>query len=176
MVLNGRRRCRCGFICSASAHLWPHRLPLLSMQQLQRRKLRVGDSRTCPSRPDGRTRMRSGHPARGRVGQRGGSIALAWAILWSYKRVKGRSHTVEKRKSIHPHKPHSTSQPSKFSHTPRLSTDSAHKQHSHLQRPPQRLGNTVLAWAVVGSSCGGARDQHEPSLLGLLLLVNKRPL
>ena len=30
----------------------------------------------------------------------------------SYKRVKGRSHTVEKRKAIHPQKPHATSQPS----------------------------------------------------------------
>ena len=29
----------------------------------------------------------------------------------SYKRVKGRSHTVEKRKTIHPQKPHVTSQP-----------------------------------------------------------------
>ena len=34
----------------------------------------------------------------------------------SYQRVKGRSHTVGKRKSIHPHKPHATdhvSQPSR---------------------------------------------------------------
>ena len=38
-----------------------------------------------------------------------------------YKRVKGRSHTVEKRISMHPHKPHATSQPSRFSHTRRLS-------------------------------------------------------
>ena len=36
----------------------------------------------------------------------------------SYKRVKGRSHTVEKRKASHPQKPHATSQPSRFSHTP----------------------------------------------------------
>ena len=36
----------------------------------------------------------------------------------SYKRVKGRSHTVEKRKAIHPQKPHATSQPSRVSHTP----------------------------------------------------------
>ena len=35
----------------------------------------------------------------------------------SYKRVKGRSHPVEKRISMHPHKPHATSQPSRFSHT-----------------------------------------------------------
>ena len=49
----------------------------------------------------------------------------------SYKRVKGRSHTVEKRISMLPHKPHATSQPSRFSHTPRISTDSAHSQHSH---------------------------------------------
>ena len=44
----------------------------------------------------------------------------------SYKRVKGRSHTAEKRISMHPYKPHATSQPSRLSHTPRLSTDSAH--------------------------------------------------
>ena len=31
--------------------------------------------------------------------------------------MKGRSHTVEKRKSSHPHKLHATSQPSRFSHT-----------------------------------------------------------
>ena len=31
----------------------------------------------------------------------------------SYKRVKGRSHTVEKRKAIHPQNPHATSQPSR---------------------------------------------------------------
>ena len=41
----------------------------------------------------------------------------------SYKRVKGRSHTVEKRKASQPQKPHATSQPSRFSHTPTLSTD-----------------------------------------------------
>ena len=34
-----------------------------------------------------------------------------------YKRVKGRSQTVEKRISMHLHKPHATSQPSRFSHT-----------------------------------------------------------
>ena len=34
--------------------------------------------------------------------------------------MKGRSHTVEKRKASHPQKPHATSQPSRFSHTPRL--------------------------------------------------------
>ena len=32
----------------------------------------------------------------------------------SYKRVKGRSHTAEKRISMHPHKPHATSQPSRL--------------------------------------------------------------
>ena len=33
---------------------------------------------------------------------------------------------MEKRISMLPHKPHATSQPSRFSRTPRLSTDSAH--------------------------------------------------
>ena len=47
-------------------------------------------------------------------------------LPFSYKRVKGRSHTVEKRISMHPHKPHATSQPSRFSDTHRLSTDSPH--------------------------------------------------
>ena len=36
--------------------------------------------------------------------------------------MKARSHTAEKRISMHPHKPHATSQPSRFSHTPRLRT------------------------------------------------------
>ena len=34
-----------------------------------------------------------------------------------YKRVKGRSHTVEKRLNMHPHKPQATSQLSRLSHT-----------------------------------------------------------
>ena len=34
--------------------------------------------------------------------------------LGSYKRVKRRSHTVEKRLNMHPHKPHATSQPSRL--------------------------------------------------------------
>ena len=62
-----------------------------------------------------------------------GEKGMAKCQSRGYQRVKGRSHTstVEKRKSVHPHKPHATSQPSRFSHTPRLSTDSAHNQHSH---------------------------------------------
>ena len=52
----------------------------------------------------------------------------------SYKRVKGRSHTLEKRISMHPHKLHATSQPSRASHTPRRSTDTAHNQRSHKER------------------------------------------
>ena len=43
------------------------------------------------------------------------------SILRSYKRLKGRSYTLEKQISTHPHKPHATSQPSH-----RLSTDSPH--------------------------------------------------
>ena len=50
----------------------------------------------------------------------------------SYKRVNGRSHTVEKRLSMHPHKPHATSQPSRFSHTHRPSTHLPHNQHSQV--------------------------------------------
>ena len=50
----------------------------------------------------------------------------ACPVNCSYKRVTGRSHTVEKRKASHPQKPHATSQPSRLSHTPRLSTDAAH--------------------------------------------------
>ena len=37
------------------------------------------------------------------------ALELAWQC--SYKRVKGRGHTAEKRISMHPHKPHATSQP-----------------------------------------------------------------
>ena len=49
----------------------------------------------------------------------------------SFKRVKGRSHPVEKRPNMHPHKPHATSQPPRLSHTYRPSTHSPHSQHSH---------------------------------------------
>ena len=63
------------------------------------------------------------------------SANRAWPLKCSYKRVKGRSHTVEKRKAIHPQKPHATSQPSRFSQTPRLSTDAAHNYHSYQERP-----------------------------------------
>ena len=47
-------------------------------------------------------------------------------IMGSYKRVKGRSHTVEKRLNMHPHKPHAASQPSRLSHTDRPRTHSPH--------------------------------------------------
>ena len=43
------------------------------------------------------------------------------------KERKGRSHRVEKRISMHLHKPHATSQPSRFSHT----WTSRYNQHSH---------------------------------------------
>ena len=47
------------------------------------------------------------------------SVASSFhSFVSSYKRVKGRSHTVEKRKASHPQKLHATSQPSRFSHTP----------------------------------------------------------
>ena len=36
--------------------------------------------------------------------------ATAKHCNYGYKRVKGRSHTAEKRISMHPHKPHATSQ------------------------------------------------------------------
>ena len=71
---------------------------------------------------------------------------MAWAlttppasVLWpaqcvSYKRVKGRSHTVKKRISMLPHKPHATSQPSRFSHTPIAVL--THGQHSAWRQGP----------------------------------------
>ena len=43
-----------------------------------------------------------------------GQHAYAHIRMGSYKRVKGRSHTVEKRKAIHPQRPHATSQPSRL--------------------------------------------------------------
>ena len=44
-----------------------------------------------------------------------------WMIAWgvpasSYKRVKGRSHAVGKRISMHPHKPHASIPPGSFLH------------------------------------------------------------
>ena len=72
--------------------------------------------------------------------------------------MKGSSHIVEKRISKLPHKPHATSQPSRFSHTPRLSTDSAHNQHSHEQRPIHTSHHDISTGtakpASVGHVCG----------------------
>ena len=53
----------------------------------------------------------------------------------SYKRLKGRSHTVEKQLNMHPHKPHATGQPSRLSHTYRPSTHSQHNQHTRISIP-----------------------------------------
>ena len=70
----------------------------------------------------------------------------------SYKRVKGRSHTVEKRISMLPHKPHATIQPSRFSHTPRISTDSAHNHHGCSPSAQKQW----LAYASRGHGVGAA--------------------
>ena len=77
----------------------------------------------------------------------------------SYKRVKGRSHTVEKRKASHPQKPHATSQPSRFSHTPRLSTDAAHVQ-LYIMMLSSRDDTLAmsLTWRCLSST--GARHDH----------------
>ena len=64
------------------------------------------------------------------------SPPTAVAQLCSYKRVKGRSHTVEKRISMHPHKPHATSPPVVHTHTQTQHILTAHncgQQASHLR-------------------------------------------
>ena len=48
----------------------------------------------------------------------------------SYKRVKGRSHTVERRKAIHPQKPHAISQPSPQVHVQLLQRTASHGMHA----------------------------------------------
>ena len=65
--------------------------------------------------------------------------APAWLCSHgSYKIVKGRSHTVEKRLNMHPHKPHATSQPSRLSHTYRPRT------HSLPRLNLETVGLTVM--------------------------------
>ena len=54
------------------------------------------------------TRVWTGYSSRGRVYAQNHVKNKAWK--GTYKRVKGRSHPVEKRKAIHPQKPHATSQ------------------------------------------------------------------
>ena len=48
----------------------------------------------------------------------------------SYKRVKGRFHTVERRISTNPHKPHATSQPSWFGSHTRTDSAQTHRETS----------------------------------------------
>ena len=91
-------------------------------------------------------------------------VVQALPVDYSYKRVKGRSHTVEKRKASHPQKPHATSQPSRFSHfllTPFRSIDDglshqpsvlAHVEmrcrnmcYSRLLRPSPSMASSVPA-------------------------------
>ena len=69
--------------------------------------------------------------------------------LLCYKRVKGRSHTVEIRNAIHPQKPHAISQPSRFSHTPRLRTNAAH-MHMIVVASATSEGCNVLSVQVLG--------------------------
>ena len=105
-------------IPGASPLTWPGRSTLVHRLHFRRTKFKTeNDDSNAPS-----------YNFEGMVSSH---ILCAGKDTNSYKRVKGRSHTAEKRISMHPHKPHATSQPSRFSHTPRLSTDSAHNQHSH---------------------------------------------
>ena len=57
----------------------------------------------------------------------------------SYKRVKGRSHTVETRKAIHPQKPHATSQSSRIQLFPRQPAS-----NTAIGSPSQRRHTTEL--------------------------------
>ena len=104
MMLDAWRSCRLFARAGISSSLDPH------VKQLPH-TLRAAGVPVCPSRSTG------SHPR---------DSNAACATPSSYKRVKGRSHTVEKRKASHPQKPHATSQPSRFVHTPTLSTDAAH--------------------------------------------------
>ena len=55
---------------------------------------------------------------------------------------------MEKRKASQPQKPHATSQPSRFSHTPTLSTDAAHNKVSRTQlRHAALQGCRVLSYS-----------------------------
>ena len=68
--------------------------------------------------------------------------------------VKGKSHTVEERISMHPHKPHATSQPSRFSHTHRLSTTSYKKVKGRSHTVEKRLSTTgTCATATKACDC-----------------------
>ena len=80
------------------------------------------------------------------------------------RRVKGRSHTVVKRISMHPYKPQATSQLSRFSHTHRLSTDSRHGARScQLDPGPEKhTHHTIVSKEreALGACWRAQRSQH----------------
>ena len=112
--------CRKGIIISVAAQIWMSGEPLWLLRHYP------GEKRRCLNLFLGTEHMHSSSD----VYRSSRAVAAACACLGlsSYKRVKGRSHTVEKQINIHPHKLHAPSPPSRVSHTPRLSTDTAHNQ------------------------------------------------
>ena len=59
-----------------------------------------------------------------------------------YKRVEGRSHPVEKRPNMHPHKPHATSQPSRLC------------KRVHLRKFRLAISMTVCSAAELAANVG----------------------
>ena len=85
----------------------------------------------------------------------------------SYKRVKGKSHTVQKRISMHLHKPHATSQPSRFSHTQtqhRLTTQLAQPLTAHHTHVSSRHQHCHCKASIVTHTLLPRDDQPTPAV------------
>ena len=93
------------------------------------------------------------------------SVASSFhSFVSSYKRVKGRSHTVEKRKASHPQKLHATSQPSRFSHTPSFVSTLAWVAKMTQMRH-DNLAN-ALRLVVSACRCQSAAEPRYRALVG----------
>ena len=93
-----------------------------------------------------------------------------------YKRVKGISHTVEKRTSMQPHKPHATSQPLRmFSHT---YTDCAQTHHTTSIPNNSRKSRQYAPDHMTHTShphCPNCAANHITCIAGHANLVERAP-
>ena len=77
-----------------------------------------------------------------------------------YKRVKGRSHTVEKRKASQPQKPHATSQPERVLHQRRGRT---HKYTITISPYNSTSHSSLLCHTLVVNTCLYIYVRHQRS-------------
>ena len=79
-----------------------------------------------------------------------------------YKRVKGRSHTAEKRKAIHPQKPHATRQPSRFPESINLNDHQPAQLTDQTKRKEKKIGHHAKPKRACAWACPLHAHRGEP--------------